>query len=587
MDSISKDGFWGRPAHRPVIRGTRHMIASGHYLATLAGMQILEAGGNAVDAGVAAGIALAVLQSDLVSFAGVAPIILYRAVERDIIVLNGLGTWPRQATVELFQREHGGEIPEGIRRTVVPAAPDAWITALDRYGTMSFGDVAQAAIRFARDGFPMHWFMADRIYEHADDYRRWPTNAAIFLPGGKPPAPGQLFIQSDLGGVLQFMADEERAASQRGRHAGLMAARDAFYLGDIAQKILTFHRVNGGLLTAVDLADFQTRVEQPYSIRFQECEVYACGPWCQGPTLLQALSLLEPFELLTLSHNSARYLHILTEALKLSFADRERFYGDPEFVRVPMEGLLDPDYARLRRALIRLDRAWAEMPPPGDPTVRQFLGLGDRVEASLEKDGVVSPGESGTSYVCVVDRNGNALSATPSDVSFDTPVVSGTGLAISSRGSQSRVDPGHPACLAPGKRPRLTPNPAIVLRRGRLFMPFGTPGGDVQCQAMVQVFLNVVVFRMEPQKAVEVPRIASSSFPSSNAPYPYFPGRLNLEGGIDAAVAAELELLGHRIVWWPPLTWRAGAVCAIIIDPETGVMSAGADPRREAYALGW
>lgn len=561
------------------------MIASGHYLATLAGMHVLERGGNAVDAGVAAGIALGVLQSDLVSFAGVAPIILYRAAERDLVVLKGLGTWPQAATAELFQREHAGQIPEGIRRTVVPAAPDAWLSALERYGTMFFGDVASAAIRFARDGFPMHWFMADRIHEHADDYRRWPTNAAIFLPNGRPPAPGELFVQSDLGRVLQFMADEERAAARHGRRAGLTAARDAFYIGDIAKTIVAFHCDNGGLLTAADLARFRTRIERPYALAFRDFEVYACGPWCQGPTLLQALALLEPFPLSSMGHNSPPYLHTLVEALKLAFADRERFYGDPEFVDVPMAELLHRDYAEVRRTLIHPDRAWPEMPPAGDPITRRPQGCDRHAAASLEAVGGPTLDDMGTSYVCVVDRDGNAFSATPSDVSFDTPVIAGTGLAVSSRGSQSRVNPEHPACLAPGKRPRLTPNPAIALRRGRLFMPFGTPGGDVQCQAMLQVFLNVTQFGMDPQRAVEAARVATFSFPSSNAPHPYHPGRLNVEEGIEAA--AELERRGHCVIRWPSWTWRAGAVCAIVVEPETGIMSAGADPRREAYALGW
>jgi gamma-glutamyltranspeptidase/glutathione hydrolase len=578
---------WGRPAHRPVVRGTRHMIAAGHYLAATAGLHVLEAGGNAVDAGVAAGITLGVVQTDLVSFAGVAPIIIYRAAEREVVVLNGLGGWPKAATVELFRREHGGQIPVGIRRTVVPAAPDAWITALQRYGTLSFGEVAGAAIQLARDGFPMHWFMADRIHDQAEAYRAWPSNAAIFLPSGRPPAPGEVFVQRDLARVLQYMADEEHASRRRGRDAGLDAARTAFYTGDIARRIVDYHHHHEGLLTAADLASFRTRIERSIAVPFGEYEIHGCGPWCQGPTLLQALRLLESFDLASAGHNTPSYLHAVTEALKLAFADREAFYGDPEFVDVPMEALLGKEYARERAALIRRDRAWPGMPPAGTP----FRGATRRhgqpagMPAALAPGG--SPGDGGTSYVCVVDRHGNAFSATPSDVSFDTPIIPGTGLAISSRGSQSRVDPDHPAGLAPGKRPRLTPNPAIAFRRGRLFMPFGTPGGDVQCQAMLQVFLNVTLFGMDPQQAVEAPRVATWSFPSSNAPYPYLPGRLTVEAGIDPAVAAQLTGLGHDVAEWPRWVWKAGAVCAIVVDPETGVLSAGADPRRESYALGW
>jgi gamma-glutamyltranspeptidase/glutathione hydrolase len=565
------------------------MIAAGHYLAATAGLQVLEAGGNAVDAGVAAGITLGVVQTDLVSFAGVAPIVIYRAAERDVVVLNGLGGWPRAASIELFRREHGGQIPVGIRRTVVPAAPHAWITALERYGTMSFGEVAGAAIRLARDGFPMHWFMADRIHDQAAAYRAWPANAAIFLPSGRPPAPGELFVQRDLAGILQHMADEEGASRPRGREAGLAAARAAFYTGDIARRIVSYHRDQGGLLTAADLAGFRTRVERSVAVSFGEYEIHGCGPWCQGPTLLQALRLLESFDLAAAGHNTTSYVHTVTEALKLAFADREAFYGDPEFVDVPMQELLEPEYARGRAALIRPDRAWPEMPPAGAPVRGAMRRPGQpagAVPAAVAPDRLPAD-EGGTSYVCVVDRDGNAFSATPSDVSFDTPIIPGTGLAVSSRGSQSRVDPDHPAGLAPGKRPRLTPNPAIAFKGGRLFMPFGTPGGDVQCQAMLQVFLNVTMFGMDPQQAVEAPRVATWSFPVSNAPYAYLPARLSVEAGIEPAVAAELAALGHDVAWWPRWVWQAGAVCAIVVDPETGVLSAGADPRRESYALGW
>jgi gamma-glutamyltranspeptidase/glutathione hydrolase len=217
------------PSYRPTITGTRHMVAAGHHAAAHAGFAILEAGGNAIDAGVAAGIAVGVLQTDRVNFAGVAPIMLYLADRREVLTLDGLGTWPRAAAADFFIRQHGGKIPPGILRTVMPAAPDSWITALERFGTMSFGEVAAAATRFARDGFPMHGFMADYSRDHEQDYRRWPSSAAVFLPNGRPPKPDELFVQSDLGRTLQYMVDEEAAHGKRGRSAGLQAARDAFY----------------------------------------------------------------------------------------------------------------------------------------------------------------------------------------------------------------------------------------------------------------------------------------------------------------------------------------------------------------------
>ncbi len=561
-------------AYRPALRGRKHMVAAGHYLAAQAGFQVLEAGGNAIDAGVAAGLALGVVQSDLVNVAGVAPIILYLAETQEVVTISGLGCWPKAASAEVFRARHGGSVPAGILRTVVPAAPDAWITALRRYGSMRFGEVAGPAIALARDGFAMYPLMASLIADHAVDYKRWPANAEIYLPGGAPPAVGDLFVQADLARSLQYMADEEAAAGGD-RDAGLAAARDAFYRGDIADAITRYHGENDGWLTSEDMADFSVGVEPPVQVAFGDARVYACGPWCQGPVLLQLLRLLESYDLKALGHNSTAYIHTLTEAIKLAMADRERFYGDPKFVPVPMETLLSPAYAEMRRALIRDDVAWAEMPPAGDGTDWPALSIGDAAMAALD-----------TSYVCVVDGAGNAFSATPSDTAYDAPVVPGTGLCPSSRGSQSRADADHPSGVAPGKRPRLTPCPALAVSADGGVMPFGTPGADVQCQAMLQAFLNVAVFGMNPQAAVEAPRFASYSFPGSFAPHTYLPGRLNLEGRISEATVEGLRRLGHDVRCWDDWEWRAGAVC--LIDGQAdGLRTAGADPRRACYALGW
>jgi len=564
--------------HRPTIAVTQHAISAGHYLAATAGFDILQAGGNAIDAGCAAGIALGVLQSDLVDVAGVAPIMIYLADKQDVVTIAGLGPWPKALDPELFQREHAGKIPKGVLRTVVPAAPDAWITALRRYGTMSFGEVAAAAIRLARDGFPMYPLMAESLKRHEADHRSWPSTAAIFLPDGRLPEVGEVFRQTDLAGSLQYMADEERAAAPRGREAGLEAARDAFYRGDIARKIVAFMKQEGGLLSAEDLAEYRSPVGPPERRRFGDLEVFTCGAWCQGPMLLQTLALLEGTDLSSFGQNSADYIHQLAEALKLAFADREAYYGDPAMVEVPLATLISSEYAGERRKLIRPDRAWSEMPPAGDLGRR-----GARFRASL---GDPNP-EPDTSYVCVADRFGNLFSATPSDGSYGSPVVPGTGLIPSNRGSQSRPDPRHPAGVAPGKRPRLTPNPALAIRGRDQFLPFGTPGGDVQTQAMLQVLLNLFVFGQGVQSAIESPRFATYSFPSSFAPFEYYPGRLAVEGRIAESVTAELARRGHQIQRWPDWIWTAGAVCAILVDRRRGVLEAGADPRRAAYALGW
>jgi gamma-glutamyltranspeptidase/glutathione hydrolase len=569
-------------AHRPVIAATRHVVSSGHYLASHAAFQILEAGGNAVDAGVAAGLVLGVVHSDQVNIAGVAPMMIYLAEQQKVITIDGLGGWPAAASCERFEQEFGGVIPEGLLRTVVPAAPAAWITALQQYGTMTFAEVAAAAIRFARDGFVMYPFLADRLQEAEAKFRRWPSNAEIYLPDGRVPVVGDLFVQRDLAGSLQYMADEE-AAAKGSRDAGLNAARDAFYKGDIARTIVKFHAENGGLLAASDLENYRPRIESPLSTKFDDMNVYSCGFWCQGPALLQALNILKGIELREMGHNSVTYIHHVAEALKLTFADREQYYADPEFVAVPAEQLLSQEYAAIRRRLIDPYKAWPEMPPAGKITGFEN-GLGIRTPAATSE---LKP-PLDTSYVCVVDSKGNAFSATPSDVSSDTIVIPGTGLCPSSRGSQSRADSRHPASVAPGKRPRLTPNPAMAITPGQMVLPFGSPGGDSQVQAMLQVLLNISVFGMDPQSAIEAPRFISYSHPDSFAPHAYYPGRLSLEGRFPAETGDKLAAMGHDVQWWPDWLWRAGGVCAIRSDVAKGIHHAGADPRRAAaYALGW
>ena len=346
---------------------------------------------------------------------------------------------------------------------------------------------------------------------------------------------------------------------------------------------MKFHTESGGLMTAEDLAEFRVRLEPTVSTTFAGIEMHACGAWCQGPVVPMTLNLLKGHDLKAYGHNSTRYIHVLTEALKLAFSDRHHFFGDPRFVDVPIDDLMSQAYADQRAALIRADRAWPEMPPPGDPR--------NQGDARLAPLPIPEPADKSplgdTSYACVIDRHGNAFSVTPSDGSNNSPLVPGIGIVCSGRGTQSWADPRYRSSVAPGVRPRLTPNPSLALKDGKAFMTLGTPGGDVQCQAMVQVFLNVVLFGMDPQAAIEAPRFSSYSFPGSFEPHAYFPGQLALEGRIEDEVEAELAALGHNTFWWDDYTWLAGAPCAIVVDPVTGVLSGGADPRRPAYALGW
>jgi gamma-glutamyltranspeptidase/glutathione hydrolase len=572
------------PTHTVEVIGGRWAVAAGHPLAAQAAACVLAAGGNAIDAGVAAGLCLGVVHPEMVSPAGVAPILVHLAAARETYQVSGVGPYPRALTLEYFRDRFGGEIPPGVPRAVVPASPAAWLEALARWGTLSFADVVAPALECAERGFPLSRFSGHLMAGNEAAYRRWPTSAALFLRDGRPLRAGEVLVQSELGQTFRAMMRAEAAAGG-GRAAGIVAARDAFYKGDIARAIAAFHQAQGGFLAYEDLASFQVEVGPALTTTFREYEVAACGFWCQGPVLLQMLNLIEADDLGALGHNSPGYLHLLIEVVKLAFADRDAFYGDPFHVKVPAEGLLAKAYARARRGLVREREAWPAMPPAGDPDA--LAAVRDRGGGTWQQPGRPTPnGALDTSYVAVVDAEGNGFSATPSDPNVDAPVVPGVGCVVSPRGSQGWLDPGHPSVVAPGKRPRLTPAPAMAFRDGRLLMPFGTPGGDVQQQALLQVFLNVAVFGMSIQEAVEAPRVASRSFPDSFWPHTIAPGKLEIEGRIPEATRAALGALGHQVTAWPDWEWRAGAVCAVLVGPD-GTRHGGADPRRGSHAIAW
>ena len=558
---------------RPTLYGSRHAVSAGHYLASAAAFSILEAGGNAIDAGCCAGIALAVLHPDEVNFAGVAPILI-RTGAGKVVTIAGLGHWPKTFPKDLFMREHGGTQPLGVLRTVVPAAPDAWITALRDFGTMSFGDVAAAAIRFAREGFAVGEFLANEFAKHEADYRRWSSNVKLFQPQGRAVRLNERFVQTDLAATIQYMVDEERAAATKGREAGLAAARGAFYAGDIAVRIAEHQKAEGGYLTFDDLANFHSRYEEAVNTRWRDFQVLTCGPWCQGPMLAQALLMVERAGLDGLKHNEPAYIHLIIEILKGAFADREYYYGDPLFVDVGLETLLSAEHIAKRVGGIDRKVAMPDMPP-------------DLYHNSKIPKAAITPSERDpdTSYLCVVDRWGNAFSATPSDASWRAPVVPGLGIVPSGRGTQSRPDPNHPSGVAPGKRPRLTPNPAILLRDDGSVMPFGAPGGDAQVQAMLQVVLNAFHFGMDIQEAIDAPRFMTMSFPNSFAPYNHYPGRMGLEGRFPSSTLNELTALGHEIEEFPAYSRRLASVEAVLYEPNTGFFRSGADPRQPAYAI--
>jgi len=565
----------GIPSWRPTVVGRRYAVTTGHYLATAAAVRVLERGGNAIDAGVTASLALAVLQPDIVSFAGVAPTLVYEKSGKRVTSLAGLGYWPAATDIARLREAGGKSVPEGLLRTVLPAAPATHVEALRRFGTIAFREAAAPAYELARDGFAVFPALANNLRKHAEKYRRYPENARIFQPGGRVPQVGEPFTQADLARTILGMIDAEERVG-RSREAALSAVHDHFYRGPIAATVADYHAKNGGFLTRDDLAGFEVPVESSIAVGYRGYEVHACDVWCQGIVLLETLKILEGIDLRALDHNSAAYIHTLAEALNLAFADRERYVGDPKFVDVPTAMLLSDAHAAALRRRIDPERAFGEMP--------QADAAG---EERPQRSAVPAVPGLDTIYCGVVDAEGNAYSATLSDNARDTPVIPGTGLTISGRGCQSRLDEGHPSEVKPGKRPRLTPSPGIVLRDGEFFLAFGTPGGDVQCQAMLQVFLNIAQFGMHVQQAIEAPRFATFSFPNSFAPHEYLPGRLCVESRVPEPVRGALARLGHDVETWPEIVGRAGAVCAILRDRPTSWLHAGADPRRENYAAAW
>ena len=573
-------------SHRPQLYAREAMVSSGHHLASQAGLRILEKGGNAIDAGVATGLCLCVLQSDFISFLGVAPIMIHLAKENRTISISGVGRWPKNASIEWFNENCNGQIPPGVLRAVVPAAPDSWLHALEHYGTMSFSEVVQDAIVIAERGFAMYHLMYDHILTSMNDFLRWDATRSLFFIKDNIIPVGSRVFNKDLAKTFKRMVSREQNFSSSSRETGIKAARDEIYSGEVAKEIIDFVEKNGGLLSLSDLSDFHVKEEEVLRSKFQEYEIFSCGPWSQGPVFPLILNILENLHLSDNSHNSNEYLHKLFSSFDLAFADREAFIGDPEFVQVPINGLLSKEYACVRSKKISLENCFGKMPAPGDPW---DFEKGYDMKENNSSQPEVSKGafQSDTSFCTVIDSNGNVFSATPSDSAGDMPFVPGIGATISSRGSQSWLDPTHPSSLVPLKRPRLTPNPVFVFKDDRFYMSLGTPGGDVQPQAMTQVLLNHILFGMELQMSVEVPRVASFNFPSSFWPHSYSPGSVKVEESIFNESGISLSEIGYEVSKWMYLDRAAGSVCCVMKDHGSNFLLSAADPRRESYSVGW
>ncbi|HEU4931537.1 MAG TPA: gamma-glutamyltransferase family protein [Pyrinomonadaceae bacterium] len=589
---------------RPVVRGKRGVVAGGQPLSVEAGLRILQRGGNAVDAGVATILAASVIEFSHFSFGGEVPILI-KLKGQKVAVIEGMGQAPMKATREFFvnraqpdatgtpqatmpSARKGGLIPStGPLSATVPAILDACVTALDQFGTKTLAEVMEPAIQLA-DGFPIDELRVQYIKTRAPIFSQWPDAKRVFLPGGEVPKVGDIFVQADLARTLREIVRAERLASKatrNNRHAGLMAARDYFYRGPIARRIGDYMQANGGLIAADDFARFAAKVGQPVETEYHGYQVYKAGFWTQGPAMIETLNMLEGFDLKKMGHNSPAYIHTLAEALKLALADRDRYYGDPNFVKIPAAELLSKNYAALRRPLID-ERHASLAQQPGDPLNMKAI-LASAAQ-TIGKASALPEIERANDTTCVnvVDKDGNLFSATPSGAWLPAVVAGDTGVLMGQRLQSSLTDANSPNVVAPGKRPRITLTPTLVLKGGEPFMVLSTPGGDNQDQALLQVLLNIVEFGMNPQEAVEAPRFDTQHYVSSFDDHEFLPGSLNVESRVSLKTIQELSQKGHKVKVqgeWGTLS----APTVIMFDPKTGVAAAGADPRRSRYAVAW
>jgi gamma-glutamyltranspeptidase/glutathione hydrolase len=561
---------------RPVVSGTQGVVATGHPLVSMAAMRMLLGGGNAFDAAAAAGFAAAVVEPTAsYTLCGECVAMVYDARTRETMAVSGQGVAPALATIPFFRGRGLDRIPTGPGADAhlsftVPGAVDAYLTLLETYGTKGVADVLAPAVEYAERGFPMYEYMHRMlsIPETRSQFDVYPPGGHdVFYPGGRVPGVGELFVQPALAGTLKRLAQAGSVA----------AARERFYRGDIAAMIGGFSERLGGLLRASDLAGYRAHIEPPLRMTFAGREIIGQSAWTQGPVLMQALSMLALHDLRAMGHNSPRYIHVVVEALKLAFADRERYYGDA--APVPLAGLLSPAYARERAALIRLDGAAPQAPPPGDPRRHGPAAAappGPRASA-------VEAAADGTTHIAVIDRDGNMIALTPSGGVFrKSAFAPELGCTLSTRSEMFVLEEGHPNALTPGKRPRTTLVSYLIAENGVPVMTVGCPGGDDQAQANLQLILNVLVFGMNPQQAVEAPRFATQTLVNSFWPRAYKPGQLNVERAIPEGTRTQLRALGHQVT-----EIGACGIGAVVArrDSRTGVLSAGADPRRPTYAL--
>ena len=560
---------------RPTIMTRNGMVASGHPLASEAGMRLLKAGGNAMDAALAAWFVQGQVEAASTGLGGDMFILFYNAETKEVKFINGSGPAPMAATIEFYEQQ-GGMPREGALSVEVPGAVGGAVLAVERYGTKPLGEVLAPAIEIAEEGLPITDRLARSLERSREKLGKFPSTRKIWFRDGAPLGAGEVLVNKDIAKTYRTLAAEGSAA---------------FYRGSLAKMSLEFLKANGGIHTESDWASYQAHEDEPIQVNYHGIQVYECPPNSQGHVMLQALNILEGFDVRYMGHNSAAYLHVVTEALKLAFADRNRYNGDPRVVPpIPMAGLLSKEYAAQRRALIDPKRAIEGVAAPGDPT--RLTSSGSQAYAAPQD----VPREIGpwdedemlnlTTYLAVVDKDRNMVSITSSLLSgFGSGmVVEGAGYFLNNRMAYFDLDPSDPNALAPGKRTRQTINPALALKDGKPFLVFGTPGADTQPQTQLQFFLNVVEFGMGVQEALEQVAVIGTSFRSSYYPHKAA-GTLLTPARLPDHVKAGLAALGH--VLDIRNSRGVGSNKGILIHPETNVLMGGVSPTGDSYVMAW
>jgi gamma-glutamyltranspeptidase/glutathione hydrolase len=561
---------------KPLARGTHYAAASMMPQATLAAEHVLASGGNAFDAIVAGQAVLGIVQPAANGVGSDAVLLVYDAKGKKVWSLNAEGTAPKLATIEWYKKNKEGKIPvdDTLLSATVPGVIDAWYIMLSKWGTRTFGELLQPALELCEGGVPMGTAFNN------PSIQKYPTGKHLFAPpDGKRWSAGDVWKNPDLARTFRRLIEAEKAASSQGREAGLKAARDRFYKGDIAREMAKFSEEQGGLFRYEDFAGYNAKLEEPVSTTYRGYTVYKNPSSSQGPAELFALNILEGYDLQKMGLNSAAYIHTQAEAVKLAMADRDTYLGDTDFVKVPYARLLSKDYAAERRKLIDSAKASLEF-RPGD--------VGDGVSRPRDVTTRGAADHTGdTSYIAAVDRERNMVSFTPSLHSgFGSKIVIGDlGFVFNCRGDYYSLVEGHANALAPGKRPRSTLQGTLVMKDDQPFLITGTPGGDNQAINTMQTLVNIVDFGMNIQQAIEAPRWSTRSFPASPFPHTMYPGDLSFEDRIPAAVREELAARGHKVEVKRP--WSMNSSAGIMVDIVRGTVSAGADPRTSATALAW